>query len=524
MRDTRAILKGRPPKFAFLPLAAGMVLAGLCVFGRLRPSLGNGVPADSPDAKKAVKQQGVGSWSTPFKTDVVAIHAAVLNSGEVLMWYSDEPFNSGTGSRAELWNPVNNSLTEVQLPYTYDIFCAGSSFLPNGQLLVTGGRDDSKKGEYGIPESTLFNPAISQWSQAASMNYARWYPTNVELQDGSTLVFAGDDDSEKLVQEVESYNYQTNVWTVLPPSANIPSTTLVYPRMTLLPSGVVFMGGMQAQTYLLNPATNKWSTVGNLKFGERVYGALVLLPGLEQVLEAGGNPKKDQSGRATSTVEMIDFSKKTPAWQYVAPMNYPRQNENLVLLPDGTVLAVGGGGGEGRYSNPVYQAEDYNPTTNTWTPLAAQQIQRTYHSTALLLPDGRVFSGGSDHGGSTDLDIEVYSPPYLQSGTRPTITSSPSSLTYGQHFSIETPDAASITRVALIRVASTTHATRFDERFVDLSFTLSNGQVNATAPPSGNYAPPGSYYLDILNSSGVPAVMPFVLVGAASDGASGRQH
>jgi hypothetical protein len=518
MHSTKAVAGRRLLKFRFWLLAAGMLLTGLFVFGTLRPSIGSNGPAVAPNAKKAVKQQGVGSWSTPFKTDVVAIHAAVLNSGQVLMWYSDMPFNSGTGSRAELWNPTTNSLTEVQLPYTYDIFCAGSSFLPNGQLLVTGGRDDSKKGEYGIPESTLFNPATSQWTQAASMNYARWYPTNVELEDGSTLVFAGSDDQEKLVQEVESYNYQTGIWTILPPSANISSTTIVYPRMTLLPSGMVFLGGMQAQTSLFNPTTNKWSTVGNLKFGERIYGAMVLLPGLQKVLEAGGNPQKNQNGTATNTVEMIDFTQKAPAWQYVASMNYARQNENLVLLPDGTVLAVGGGAGEGRYSNPVYAAEDYNPTTNTWTPLAAQQIQRTYHSTALLLPDGRVFSGGSDHGGSTDLEIEVYSPPYLQSGARPTITSSPSTLAYGQHFTIGTPDAASITRVALIRVASTTHATRFDERFVDLTFQLGAGQVSVTAPPSGAYAPPGYYYLDILNSSGVPAVMPFVLVGSASAG------
>jgi hypothetical protein len=499
-----------------LSLLVGSVLLALIVVG-LRPRLGHDLTAAVRSHKKAQPLQGVGSWSAPFTTDVVAIHAAVLNTGQVLMWYSDEPFGSGTGSRAELWNPVTNTLTKVQLPYTYDIFCAGMSFLQDGRLLVTGGRDDSKNGEYGIPEATLFDPATSQWSQAASMNYARWYPTNVELQDGSTLVFSGTDDSEQLVLEVESYNYQTGAWTVLPASANIPSTPLVYPRMALLPSGDVFMGGMQAQGSLFNPATNTWSNVSKLNFGIRAYGGMVLLPGLEQVLEAGGDPQEDQLGTATNTAEMIDFTQPTPAWQYVAPMNIARQNENLVLLPDGTVLAVGGGGGGGRYTNPVYQAEDYNPTTNSWTLLASQQVQRTYHSTALLLPDGRVFSGGSDNGvPATDHEIEVYSPPYLQSGSRPTITSSPSTLSYGQQFTIVTPDASSISRVALIKVESTTHATRFDARFVDLSFTIGSGQITATAPPTGNYAPPGYYYLDILNSSGVPAVMPIVAVTTSS--------
>jgi hypothetical protein len=491
-------------------------MAALLVVG-LGPRRGPGAPVRAASHKKSQKLQGVGSWSAPFKTDICAIHSAMLNTGQVLMWFSDEPFNSGTGSRAELWNPVTNALTEVQLPYTYDIFCAGESFLQDGRLLVTGGRNDALNGDYGIPEATLFTPSTSQWSQIASMNYARWYPTNVELGDGTTLVFSGDGDDAKLVQPSESYNFQTGAWTLLPPSANVAAGTSIYPRMALLPSGKVFMGGMQAQSSLFDPATNTWTNVATVNFGLREYGAMILLPGLEQVLTVGGDPDANQAGVATNTVEMIDLSQPNPAWKYVAPMNIARQNMNLVLLPDGTVLVVGGGGGGGRYTNPVYQAEDYNPTTNTWTLLASQQIQRTYHSTALLLPDGRVYSGGSDNGEpSTDRQIEVYSPPYLQSGTRPTITSAPSTLSYGQQFTISTPDAASISRVALIKVEATTHATRFEGRFVDLSFTIGNGQITATAPPSGNYAPPGYYYLDILNSSGVPAIMPFVLMSTTS--------
>jgi hypothetical protein len=515
MKGIETALIGRSKRIWWrLSLLGAVATLTLLILG-LRPGTGTGLAATKNEKNhtKVQTQQGTGSWSAPLTTSVVAIHSAMLPNGQVLMWYSDEPFGSGTGSQAELWNPITNALTEVQLPYTYDIFCAGESFLSNGQLLVTGGRDDSKIGEYGIPEATLFNAATNQWSETASMNYARWYPTNVELQDGTTLVFSGTDDEQNLVLQVESYNSQTGAWTVLPASANISPGTTVYPRMALLPSGQVFMGGMQAQSSMFNPATNTWSNVSTLNFGGRFYGAMVLLPGLEQVMEAGGNPQYSQDGTATNTVEMIDFTQSFPAWQYIAPMNYPRQNENLVLLPDGTVLAVGGGEGGGRYMNPVFAAEDYNPTTNSWTLLASQQIQRTYHSTALLLPDGRVYSGGSDNGQiPQDREIEVFSPPYLQAGARPTITSAPATLTYGQQFTIVTPDASSISRVALIKVESTTHATRFEGRFVDLTYTLGNGQITATAPPTGNYAPPGYYYLDILNSSGVPAVMPFVLL------------
>jgi hypothetical protein len=105
---------------------------------------------------------------------------------------------------------------------------------------------------------------------------------------------------------------------------------------------------------------------------------------------------------------------------------------------------------------------------------------------------------------------EIFTPPYLTAGPRPVITSAPTSLTYGSAFGIVTPDAASIARVALIKPGATTHADAFDQRYVDLSFTVGAGQVNATAPPSGNYAPPGNYMLVIVNSSGVPSTMPFV--------------
>jgi len=348
------------------------------------------------------------------------------------------------------------------------------------------------------------------------MSYARWYPTNIELADGTTLIVSGTDDNADLVLEMEEYNSQTNTLTVLPPSANmLRSDTWIYPRMALLTSGEVFMGGMFGASMIFNPATNTWSSGAAMKFGQRIYGGMLMLPGLEKVLAVGGNPDKSQNGSATATAETIDLSQPNPSWAYVAPMNAARQNMNLVLLPDGTVLAVGGGGGGGRYTNPVYSPEDYNPATNTWTLYSPQQAQRTYHSTALLLPDGRVVSAGSDSGPMAKT-LEVFSPPYLAKGVRPAITSVPATLTYGQVFTIRTPNAAAIGRVALIKAASTTHATRFDERFVDLNFVIGKGQITATAPPSGSYAPPGYYMLDILSTTGVPAVMPFVQLKAPS--------
>jgi len=150
----------------------------------------------------------------------------------------------------------------------------------------------------------------------------------------------------------------------------------------------------------------------------------VLLPGQEKVLVAGGSlDLLAGGGAATNTTEVIDMSAASPAWSYTGSMTYARYNENLVLLADGTVLAVGGGGGGGRYANPVLTAELYDPKVGQWTVLAAQSVQRSYHSTAALLPDGRVVSAGSDNGVSTQVTYEIFNPPGMTGN--PAVTTEP---------------------------------------------------------------------------------------------------
>jgi len=284
-----------------------------------------------------------------------------------------------------------------------------------------------------------------------------------------------------------------------------------YPRLSLLPTGNVLLSAPASKSYQFNPSTNEWSFVAAMNFGYRYFAPHVLLPGQEEVMVAGGSPTHFGGGStATNTAEIINMSVHHPVWTYTGSMNYARYNENLVLLADGTVLAVGGGGGGGEYTNPVYAAEIYNPTTAQWTVMASQQIQRSYHSTAVLLPDGRVVSSGSDNRATTEMTYEIYSPPYLFNGAQPVISSAPTTLTYGQSFSITTANASSIASVALVRPGATTHADDFDQRYVNLSFTIGTGTLTATAPENGSIAPPGYYMLVIVNTSGIPSVMPFL--------------
>ena len=203
-------------------------------------------------------------------------------------------------------------------------------------------------------------------------------------------------------------------------------------------------------------------------------------------------------------------------------MAFPRRHHNATLLPDGTTLVTGGTSSLGfnNSAQAVRAAEIYDPVANTWSTKPSMIRKRVYHSTAVLLPDGRVLSaGGGVPNAVGDVDhrnAEIYSPPYLFKGARPAINSSPSVVKYGKTFCIETPNAASVEKVRLIRLASVTHAFDQNQRLVTMepvhsacegsSGTTPSNNVNVTVPVNANLVPPGHYMLFIINTDGVPSV------------------
>jgi hypothetical protein len=295
--------------------------------------------------------------------------------------------------------------------------------------------------------------------------------------------------------------------TRLPSTANKPVGS--YPRMHLMPNGRLLKIGVQRKSEYFNPQTKTWSNVAPMLFGSRQKAATVLLPGLNKVMAIGGESSSTRA--ATNSVEILDTSQSSPRWSYTTPMNFPRQHLNAVTLPDGKVLAVGGGRAD-KYTDPVRAAEMYDPETETWRVMASQQAGRMYHSTALLLPDGRVLSAGQDNG-AFRTTAEIFSPPYLFSGSRPTIDNAPGKVGYDATLNISSADAADIAKVALIRASAVTHSTNTEQRYVALNFNASGGTITARAPANANIAPPGYYMLFLVNSAGAPSVASWVKLG-----------
>src|SRR6185437_6703125 len=179
------------------------------------------------------------------------------------------------------------------------------------------------------------------------------------------------------------------------------------------------------------------------------------------------------------------------------------------------IFVVGGSSAAGfdTSTSPVAPTEMWDPATGQFTVMASIAVYRGYHSTALLLPDGRVLSAGGNVGGP---NAQIYSPPYLFKGARPTISSAPTSVGYGQTVFIGTPNATGITKVSFIRLGSTTHTFDQSTRYMHLNFTQATNGLNVTMPANGNITPPGYYMLFVLNSTGVPSVASIMKIAAGA--------
>jgi galactose oxidase len=463
-------------------------------------------PAASAAAVASPSSAVRGKWGAVFATPVVAVDVHVLPTGKVLLW--------GDQGAAQLWNPANPGAGFTAVSKTYRIFCGGHTFLPDGRLLVTGG---VVHGTIGDPRAVLFDPATSSWIGAGPMAQGRYYPTTTALPSGEILAVSGNDQNGNVVTVPEIGNGTT--WRRLTgASLSIPSP--FYPAMFVAPNGKVFLAGFpQTSRYLNVTGTGSWTTVGNRIVADRTMGSAVMYASGKILYVGGGDPP-------TSSAEVIDLNQASPAWRSVPGMHFARRQTNATILADGQVLVTGGTSGPGfnNVTSPVYDAELWNPATETWSIMARESVVRTYHSTAVLLPSGRVLSSGSGEGGgvtyeNSQLSAQLFSPPYLFNAdgslaARPAISSAPSRLSYGLPFTVQTPDAGSIGKITLIRLSSVTHAFNQSQLINRLTFSVTGSTtLSVTGPKNANAAPPGPYMLFLVNVKGVPSKAKMVTVG-----------
>jgi len=457
-----------------------------------------------------------GQWTTlPYVMPINPIHMALMNNGQVLIVAGSGYDAANSNYEAAVWDPRAGTI--IRQSVGWDMFCNGMVVLPDGRVFINGG--NLKYNPWlGERRSAVYDPVTGQFTDLENMAHGRWYPTVTMLGDGSVMTFSGLSEFGATNRSVEIYRVGSG-WSPEYDSSWVPP---LYPWMHLLPDGNVFVSGSISQSWTFAPSTKTWSAMAPTNLGRtRRYGSSVLLPlspadgyAPRVMIFGGGDP-------ATATTEIIDLSAPAPQWQYGPAMSQPRIEMNATILPSGRVLALGGSGRDEDAATAGLNAEVYDPATNTFSSAGANAFPRLYHSNALLLPDATVALVGSNPTqGVYEQHIEIYSPAYLFNAdgslaTRPSVTGVAPTITYGGTFQVQTPEAADIASVVLMRPGAPTHAFDMDQRLVRTSYTVGNGVLNVTAPPNGNIAPPGYYMLFIVNSAGVPSIASFMQLTAA---------
>lgn len=501
-----------------------------------------------------------GAWSSVISWGqfggVEAIHTFLLPTGKVMFWSTHQ-------STVGLWDPMTNQFSQPGNSPSHNPFCSGHAWLPDGRLLLAGGHIQNYDGEN---RADIYNPFTNLWANAdpnatnvpnmgsTSANTGtsgkRWYPSATTLGNGDVLVLSGDvvptqqGTGGNTNRTAQIYEHATNTWRTLtgalrPTDDRLPE----YPRVFQGPDGraISLSDNSNDTEYLDLSGSGSWSYLQEtLDPNLHNYGPAVMYDTGKIAYIGGGHTP-------TRNISMIDLNDVNPSWAYAGGgttppavgsphvMAQPRRQNNATILADGSVLITGGTYVTG-WNDPnglVATAEIWDPATEEVTQLAEANVDiyRGYHSTALLLPDGRVLVTGGDHdyGGAIpgqNTNAEIFSPAYLfaEDGSpagRPTITSAPDSAPLGSSIFVATPDAANIAKALWIVPGAVTHAQNWTQRANLLDFTVAPEGLSVTLPNDPNHAPIGYYMLFLVNDQGVPSVAEWVQATLPAPGIPG---
>jgi hypothetical protein len=425
--------------------------------------------------------------------------------------------------------------------------------LPDGKVFVASGVSKLVKPLYeqrpfdsgtNVRQTETYDPATGEWTlnPTTANRSLPLYPRLHLLPNGHVYYDAGGQAynpqgqsyDEALWNIAASYDPVAGRWTDL----GVPGLGLGFlPGLPDLPGRNGLLGGVPVVPNLpLDGLPNAGGELTGLP-GFRGSAFSLMLPlrpdddgsySRAEFLSAGGvlgvTPGTYFASAASqvNTVTIDDAGVETLSSRATGSLNAPRWYGSGVLLPTGEVMAFSGASRDEvllpGFGEPVLTPELFDPTTETWRPMATQGRARTYHNTAVLLPDGRVMVGGhapiptgysfgvslpglSPNYGR-DPSFEIFSPPYLFHGDRPTIQDGPSRVDTGTTFDLtlgSADEAAAVQEdgsIVLMRNTALTHLIDGDQRSVVLPILRRDGAtLTVEAPPDGAVAPAGPYLL-----------------------------
>ena len=454
---------------------------------------------------------------------MVPVFEALLPNGKILMWDSvgdgpAESYTDHTFTRAAVYDPVTNTSKRVDVAGS-NLFCAGFVQLADGNVFVAGGNADSAL--HGSRHTHVFDWRTESWSRGPDMQDGRWYPSVGSMSNDEALIIGGGPTVAEIRTTSGGLRRLPNV--VTPSSRE-------YPFFQSAPDGRALLLGPARGLSLIDTAgLGALTPFGDRDAITRSYGSYVPYD-IGRFLVAGGGAVTEDglSNVPTRTATTVDTRTGTPFATATGSMNRRRRQHTLTALADGSVLATGGqstmgGGGQVDLANAVYEAERWDPATGAWTELAPAAVARQYHSTALLLPDGRVLTGGGGICSVCQLvgylrrDQEIFTPPYLyrrdgsgELAARPQVIGAPSAIAYAGAFALTSPQAADIAKIGLVRLGAPTHSEDQSQRYVPLGFSAAGTTLTVSAPNNPNEAPAGHYMLFAVDRAGVPSVSAIV--------------
>lgn len=466
-----------------------------------------------------------GSWGPTISFPLVPAAAALLPGNRLLTWsaYSATTFGGSRGyTQTSILDLATGKVTKTQIDNTgHDMFCPGISMLPDGTIMVSGGSNSSK--------TSLYNPVADAWTPGPDMKIARGYQSNVTTSTGEVFTIGGSWSGGTTPKKGEVWS-PSGGWRILP-NVGVENIMTADPRgpyradnhawLFAASGGRVFQAGPSRQMNWISTSGEGSITPAGLRSDspDAMNGDAVMYD-VGKILTVGGSTSYSDVA-ATARAYTIDINDGVEVAR-TADMGVTRSFANGVALPDGQVLVIGG------QANPVpftdtdarMAPEIWNPETGKWTVLAPMAVPRTYHSVALLLPDGRVFTGGgglcTNCATTNHLDGEIFTPPYLLNAdgserVRPQIVAAPASATVGSTIAVTT--GAPVASFALMRMSTVTHTVNTDQRRIPLTPTsVSGNTASLTLPADPGVLVPGSYMLFAVDSNGVPSVASTVII------------